>query len=212
MPMWLHVSMRMNSRGQSRYVGLAMIALLAFGCRSEPTDRPVTPMPRKGAIEALLPSAVSLAAANGAPTHVLVVDATCSKSMQALDRVLSDTLWIQRARIAYMPQHLRDPNAMLETMALECARRSGALHEYVLDRLARSDSVRKPLLESAVRIGIPKARFLSCLSDSAIVHQIQGQSATAGSVGIWNLPALISRDSAWIGERAVRRVYRAVGL
>jgi len=189
-----------------------MIALLAVGCSKESTISHTTPMPRKGAIDELLPAVVSIAAVTRAPTHVLVVDATCSNSMQALDRVLSDTLWSQRARIGYMPQLLRDPNALLETTALECARRAGALHDYVLDRLARLDSVRRPLLESAARVGIPREQFLSCVRDTSVIRQIEGQAAAAESVGVWDLPALISRDSAWIGERAVRRVYRAVGF
>ncbi len=140
------------------------------------------------------------------PRQVLVVDASCPFSMHALAVLGADSALAQRTAIAYMPQTLRDGAALLETASLECARRDGKLAAYVSDRLARLDSTRRPVLASAVRVGMDSLSFLSCVESPSVASAISHSSAKAASVGVWNLPVLVGLDSAWIGTQAVRRL------
>lgn len=195
--------------GAAALVMLGSIGAGAFNGRNQLKSE-LHPISRT-AFAAIVP--ISVVGADGAgeamsPSRLLVVDGSCPISMQAMAALLADSIRIANTHIAYMPQPKRDPAAELETAALECARQANRLRAYVDDRLRLLDSAGRPVLASAARVGIDSSEFLTCLRSPATAKLLEVHAVTARSRGLWSLPALVSRDSAWIGSNAVTRLLK----
>jgi hypothetical protein len=140
------------------------------------------------------------------PRFVYVVDGSCDISVQGLSFLLADSAKMRVTRVMYMPQTERDPNATLETVALECARRLGTLSSYVADRVSKLGSVRRPVLESAVVAGLDTGRFLRCTRSTEVQGLVIRHAELAQNIGVRDLPALIGTDTAWIGSRSLGKL------
>ncbi len=57
-----------------------------------------------------------------------------------------------------------------------------------------------------MRVGIDSLAFLSCLQSTSTASALAWSTAVADSVGVWNLPVLISADTAWVGMQAASRL------
>lgn len=200
----MNASLRFKNPLYSLVCGLGL-----FSC-SNSRDGVATEAPelRRGAAKQLAQASFSVRAEPRvlSPSRVLVVDASCPFSIYALSALVADSARARETAIAYMPQTRRDGAALLETASLECARRDGKLAAYIADRLVRLDSVRRPVLASALRVGMDSLAFLSCVRSTEVASALLRSASIAEAVGVWNLPALIGPDSAWIGTQAVRRL------
>ncbi len=141
-----------------------------------------------------------------APQYVLVVDGSCPGSLEALQAVLKHSSLRQQTQLIFRPQKERDHIAELETVAVECARRHGRLSEYVGDRIASFSNVSRPILPSAQRAGIMPDGFLKCMRSEEVAVLVAQHARLADSIGVFQLPVLLGKDTAWTGTALFKRL------
>lgn len=139
----------------------------------------------------------------GPKRAVLYVDATCPNSMYALEQLLADTIARSRVVLQYYPQTLRDPIAQFETVALECARRSGSLQAYVTQRLDDAARGGRSVELSAASVGIDNQSFMACVANDTIDTLVSRQARLAIAAGIQLLPALVHDRRTIVGRDTV---------
>jgi len=180
-------------------------------CSSPPTPKEKVRSPSRYALRELTALGVpfdstDLRGEDSAVTHVLVVDGSCPICLYALRGLAENVKARKTTRIVFQPQSLRDPMSPLETAGMECARREGKLKRFVEDRWIRLDSVRKPIGEVSRRLSLDSLEFLECIRSEATTAGVELMAMHATAVGVFYLPALISADSAWVGQKAVAKL------
>ncbi len=144
--------------------------------------------------------------AESSAPQVLIVDGSCPASLQALSAALGNPKFRNSISVIYRPQPERDHLALHETVALECARLQGGFEAYVAHRVGRLGQTARPILVSAEEVGLRSDEFLRCVRSDSVVEDVTRQAALADSVGVYDLPVLIGRDSAWKGAPLFARL------
>jgi len=185
------------------FIGISFV--LAFGCgRSDPSGARATDYDLVQVV--LDDSAAQIQLVErSSRVAVLYVDATCPNSLYALEQTLADSVARSKVVLQYYPQVLRDPVARFETVALECARRSGSLDAYVTQRL--DDAARGPrsVEMSASSIGLDTRSFMACVASDTVDAFVSRQERLAIAAGIQLLPALVYERRTIVGRDNVVR-------
>ena len=177
--------------------------------RNTPQRSALRKIARVAAVESLSGRSVRVddgSVVTGAPQYVLVVDGSCPGSLEALQSMLKHKSLPRQAQLIFRPQKERDHTSELETVAVECARRQGRLSEYVGDRIESLGKVSRPILPSAQRAGLMPEAFLECMRSEEVAGVVAQHARLADSIGVFQLPVLIGKDTVWTGTSLFKRL------